>query len=493
MKLGEVAVSQIKIDTQSRDEIPKMMLGLQHIYCTKDIRQKVFAILEDVISKKTSKQTGRLGMDLWNILVLGVLRLNCDWDYDKLREMANNHKTLRQMLGHGIEEGDKQYPLQTLRDNISLLTPAVLERINQVVVQAGHNLVHKKKDDGLCGRCDSFVVKTNVHFPTDINLLWDAMRKVIQLTAVLCSEFGITAWRQGHHNVLTVKKAYRKARQLKRSTSQDVVNKAQRERAIAQAHQEYIDLSKGFLEKAQWTMAEIRALGADMRTELSLMAIDGFVAHAQRQMDQIRRRVIQEETIPHKEKVFSIFEPHTEWISKGKAGVPQELGLRVGIVEDQYRFILHHRVMANETDDKVAVPMLRRAREDFQELRSCSFDKGYHSPANKIELAKILETVILPKKGKRTLQETELESSGAFVSGRRRHSAVESAISALDNHGLDMCPDHGIHGFKRYVALAVLARNIQNVGNILQQKKAKRQARKEKADLRRLSNHRIAA
>lgn len=145
MKLGEVAVSQIKIDTKSRDEIPKIMMGLQHIYCTKDIRQKVFAILQDVISKETSKQTGRLGMDLWNILVLGVLRLNCDWDYDKLREIANNHKTLRQMLGHGIEEADKEYPLQTLRDNVSLLTPEVLERINQVVVQTGHNLVHKKK------------------------------------------------------------------------------------------------------------------------------------------------------------------------------------------------------------------------------------------------------------------------------------------------------------------------------------------------------------
>jgi hypothetical protein len=132
-------------------------------------------------------------MDLWNILVLGTIRLNCAWDYDKLREMANNHKTLRQMLGHGIEEDDKQYPLQTLKDNVSLLTPAVLDRINQVVVQSGHKLVRKKKDEGLRGRCDSFVVETDVHYPTDINLLLDAVRKVIRLIGVLCSGAGMTA------------------------------------------------------------------------------------------------------------------------------------------------------------------------------------------------------------------------------------------------------------------------------------------------------------
>src|SRR6266498_210511 len=88
MKLGETAISRISLDVTSRDEIPKLLMGLQHIYCTPELRPQVFAILEDIIPGKTSKNNGRLGMDLWNILVLGTLRLNCDWDYDKLREMA---------------------------------------------------------------------------------------------------------------------------------------------------------------------------------------------------------------------------------------------------------------------------------------------------------------------------------------------------------------------------------------------------------------------
>ena len=88
---------------------------------------------------------------------------------------------------------------------------------------------------------------------------------------------------------------------------------------------------------------------------LQLPLLDGYLKHADRQVDQIRRRVLEGETIPHAEKVFSIFEPHTEWVNKGKAGVPVELGLKVCVVEDQHRFILHHHVMVKATDDQVAV------------------------------------------------------------------------------------------------------------------------------------------
>ncbi len=85
------------------------------------------------------------------------------------------------------------------------------------------------------------------------------------------------------------------------------------------------------------------------------------------------------EVIPHSEKVFSIFEEHTEWVCKGKAGVPVELGVRVSILEDQYQFILHHRIMWKETDDKVMVPIIEEAKQRYPLISQCSFDKGYYS------------------------------------------------------------------------------------------------------------------
>lgn len=145
LTFGQAPIDQIKIDMRSRDEIPKLLLGLQHIYCNLELRQEVFKLLETMISKETNSKTGRPGMDLWKILVAGTIRINCNWDYDKLREIINNHKTIRQMLGHGMMDDDVIYPLQTLKDNISLLTPEILDKINTLVVKEGHKVLLKKK------------------------------------------------------------------------------------------------------------------------------------------------------------------------------------------------------------------------------------------------------------------------------------------------------------------------------------------------------------
>jgi transposase, IS5 family len=406
------------------------------------------------------------------------LRLNCNWDYDKVQEMANQHSTLRQMLGHAFMDQSYQYPIQTIKDNVRLLTPEVLDEINQVVVQVGHNLVKKNCAAGLNGRCDSFVVETDVHFPTDINVLLDAMRKVMVLTARVCGAFGLEGWRQSGHNLKKIKKLYRKAQKLKSSTSQDEAKKAKQQQVIKAAYQSYIDLAHEFVERAQASLIELRQQGCP--AILQLMHIAGYIKHARQQIDQVRRRVLQGEVIPHNEKVFSIFEEHTEWICKGKAGVPQELGLKVCIVEDQYQFILHHRVMEQETDEQVAVVMAQETKQRFAEFNSCSYDRGFHSPTNRVQLEQILDKVVLPRKGKLSVPDKQREHTPEFIQARQQHSAVESAINAVENHGLDRCLDHGLEGFKRYVALAVVARNIQMLGHIIQQRKLKRLQKRQK-------------
>ena len=199
------------------------------------------------------------------------------------------------------------------------------------------------------------------------------------------------------------------------------------------------------------------------------------------------------ESIPHEEKFFSIFEPYTEWISKGKAGVPQELGLKVCLIEDQHQFIIHHKVMRSQTDEQVAQEMVKAAKEKHPSFAGCSFDKGFHSPDNRKKLPEIIDKMILPKKGKLTALEALTENSEEFIRARYQHAAVESAISALENHGLDRCLDNGLDGFERYVALAVLARNLQTLGNIIQKKQIKSRKRKEKYNRTLAANKRSAA
>ncbi len=227
MKFWKKDISKIKFDLKSRDEIPKLLMGLQYIYSTSKVRAKVFKILKRIVPIKKHK-VGRPGMNLWKILVLGTLRLNCNWDFDKVHEMANNHTSLRQMLGHSKNDFDSFYALQTIRDNVALLTPQILDEINQVVIKAGHKIITTKKYQELRGSCDSFVVETDVHYPTDANLLFDAMRKTIYLIAIICSEIGITVWRQSHHNIMQVKGLLRGIQKLKRSTSKDEAKREKR-------------------------------------------------------------------------------------------------------------------------------------------------------------------------------------------------------------------------------------------------------------------------
>jgi hypothetical protein len=95
LKIGQVDISSIQIDIHSRDEIPQLLLGLQRLYSDRKLRNEIFDILTDIIPSHIDACNGRPGMELWKILVLGTLRLNCNWDYDKLHDIANNHKKIR--------------------------------------------------------------------------------------------------------------------------------------------------------------------------------------------------------------------------------------------------------------------------------------------------------------------------------------------------------------------------------------------------------------
>ena len=310
-------------------------------------------------------------------------------------------------------------------------------------------------------------METDVHFPTDINLLLDAVRKIIEISAELSSTHNLPGWRQYHYHQRQFKKQYRIVQRLKHSTSKDESKQQRKEQEIKDAHRAYLDLAEGYLTRADQTRQQVSP--HDPLSMAWLSVLDNFMEHARSQIDQIDRRVLRGEHIPHNEKVFSLFEPHTEWISKGKAGVPVELGLRVCIMEDQDRFILHHRVMAKITDDKVAFAMVGETKQKFPALRAVSMDKGFYSPANQEVLGSRLECVVLPQKGRLSQADQARESEAEFVNLRKQHSAVESAINALEVHGLDKCLDHGLNGFKRYIAMAVVARNIQRLGAVLRQ------------------------
>ena len=117
---------------------------------------------------------------------------------------------------------------------------------------------------------------------------------------------------------------------------------------------------------------------------------------------------------------------------------------------------------------------LKPLKRNSPRFNACSFDKGFHSPDNQKERKSHLDQVVLPKKGKLSKADQEREYAPQLMQAKRQHSAVESAINALEVHGLDKCSDHGIGAFQRYVALAVLSRNIQKLCTIKRDRERQR-------------------
>ncbi len=140
IQIGEVPISKIKIDFKSRDDIPQILLGLKAIYEDTDSLTQIIEILDKLAPSKN----GRRGMNLWNIFVLAMIKLNLNCDYDRLQELANQHLTIRQMLGIGMLN-DTYFELKTIQNNVRLFTPEILNKINAVIVKFGHKVTSKKK------------------------------------------------------------------------------------------------------------------------------------------------------------------------------------------------------------------------------------------------------------------------------------------------------------------------------------------------------------
>ena len=321
----------------------------------------------------------------------------------------------------------------------------------------------------MVGRCDSFVAETDVHHPTDFNLLLDSVRCLIRETERACGAFGIDGWRQHRHLARNAESLHRR------------VGKAQLWNSRADDVRAYLKAARAIANKAEDSLEALRETKCPKGV---LGEIDRLLEHARRFAGQIKRRVIDGEKIPHDEKAFSIHEEHTRWISKGKAGTPVELGVPVCILEDGNGFVLGCKIMWEGGDTDVAVPLVKDCQEAFPGLRGCSFDRGFHSPENRRKLDGSLELNALPKKGRPSAEEKAHEAEPAFKAARRKHSGVESAINNLEHRGLDRVRLRGKDGFKLAVGLSVLAPDIHRLGMILRDKERKRLQRAKRRERR---------
>jgi transposase, IS5 family len=198
-------------------------------------------------------------------------------------------------------------------------------------------------------------------------------------------------------------------------------------------------------------------------------ALAYFHAMLDKHLDLVERRLLQEETISAHEEVFSLFEPHTAWIQKGKQRPNVELGHRLLIATDQHQLSQDDDVPVGEADVDQSVPVADRllGRHGAGQIASLSFDKGFTRTEDRDLLRLYVPTVVMPKRGKKNAAETKRESEKQLMALRKAHSAVESEINSLEHHGLNRCLDVGLNGYRRYVGLGVMSDNLHVIGREL--------------------------
>ena len=289
--------------------------------------------LERGLKKPTA---GRHGITPSQVLRSLVLMRVKNWDYRELRERVNDGFTLRsftQFDSHPVPMHD------AFNRAFNRLTPATLAAVNQAVVQAA---VALGVEDGKQLRVDTTVVETNIHYPTDATLLWDSVRTITRLIDHLDEKLprGVKGFTR------RTLSARRRMQAIQRMTAR------QREQQQIPKYCELIRVTEQVVRNARQVIAAgMRIRKVDPVTRAAIEGIckeiRSYCKLADRVVDQTRRRVLRGETVPTEEKVYSIFEPHTDLIKRGKTLKPVEFGHKVFLAESAHGLITLNPAVAD--------------------------------------------------------------------------------------------------------------------------------------------------
>jgi IS5 family transposase len=358
------------------------------------------------------------------------------------------------------------------------LTPETLKAVNDSVVQAA---VALGLEDSAMLRVDTTVVETDIHHPTDNTLLWDVVRVVTRLVGRLAEALKlrcIKGFRDRRRS------ARRRMYEIQRMTTRQRQGAGSRQtatyRALIGIAEEVVGSAKTALEKT----ANMR--GKDLLDAMAIDAIRDAIAQycglGARVIDQASRRVLDHEEVPNAEKIYSIFEPHTDLIKRGKVRTPVEFGHKVFLAESAKGLITQYEILRGNPSDEVHVaPSLKRHRRAFGRVPELySADRGFFSEQNVATCVQsAVKTVCIPQRGgSKTPQRQAYERSAAFKQGQRFRAGIEGRISVLmRGRGMKRCRAEGAERFALFVAAAVLANNLMVIAALL----AKRSSRRQKA------------
>ena len=317
-------------------------------------------------------------------------------------------------------------------------------------------------------------METNIHHTTDATLLWDSVRTITRLVGDLQDQLPHAV--KGFTN--RTRSARRRMQQIQRMTAQ------QRQQRQESKYRELLGITSEVVQNARRVVEQTKGIGgidvvAGLVIDQLRQQITSHCELAERVIDQTRRRVIEGEQVPSEQKIYSIFEPHTDLIKRGKAQKPVEFGHKVFLAESAQGLITDYRVLkGNPADSDHVEGSLEHHQQTFQHPPEWyAGDRGFYSTDNvqRCQQAEVGEVCIPQRGGKKTAEQEALERSPAFKKAQRFRVGIEGRISVLfRGRGMKRCRAKGRERFEMLVGAAVLANNLMRIAQLIEDKKPNR-------------------
>jgi len=437
-----------------------------------DDHPKIVEMVRQDLERNLKKpRTGRKGLTPEQTLRSFILRRVKNWDYRELRDRIADGFTLRQFTRFWSKPVPKKHDAFSRAFN--RLRLETLETINDLVVRGAVDL---GLEDGKKLRVDTTVSETDIHHPTDNTLMWDVVRVVTRLVGRLDDILpkGISGFTN------RTRSARRRMQEIQRMADKE------RHKHQEEKYRELIRTTEQVVGNARQVLAKTKGVQVDeLLDDIAIQELRRKIKYycelGDRVIDQARRRVLNGEQVPANEKIYSIFETHTDLIKRGKIQKPIEFGHKIFLAESGRSLITQYRVLDGNPSDHIHVkPSLEHHKKIFGFAPDLySSDRAFFSAENDLECRNEgVKLVCIPQRGgKKTPERKAFEKSSAFKSGQRFRAGIEGRISVLfRGRGMKRCLDEGSTRFELLVGAAVLANNLMIIAHLLNERE-KRQRR----------------
>lgn len=388
-----------------------------------------------------SKASGRYGLSVEAVIRCGILKQYHQWSYQELAFHLEDSSS-----SAAFARLDGRHPKKSaLQKTITLIRAETWEAINQIMLnQAAKKNIEKGKQV----RVDSTATKTDIHDPSDSRLLCDSVRVMVRLLESARNLEPVPEMKFPNR--------HRRAKKLDRCIS------ASREKKRKQYYLDLIRITKeefNYLRAARDHMVAIPIGNSEI--EGWLQSVKEFEPLIHVIIDQAERRILKGESVPVQDKIFSLFEPHTDIIAKGNRKLI--FGHKLNLTSGRSGLILDVVIeKGNPADSERCIPMLNRQKEIYGNYpEKVAFDGGYTSKEN-LASAKSLGIKQVMFHKKRGLKEEEMTTSAwMYRQLKNFRSGIESNISCLKRaYGLGRCLWKGFEKFKSYIWSSVVAYNL---------------------------------